>query len=243
MRHLVILTWAVSGLLWIGGPAASGDEPPVKKTDPFGGVLGKVREKAARTRCANSLKQLGIAFHTYADTNGTFPPAATYDKGGKALLSWRVAILPFIEEKKLYDEFKLDEAWDSDHNKKLLARMPTLFADPAKIAKANQTFYQVFVGKGAAFEGQKGLKLTDFTDGTSNTILVAEGGVDVPWTKPVDLDYQPGKKLPALGGIFPGGFHALFADGSVRFFPKSIKTKSLEAYITRNGGEVPGKDE
>jgi hypothetical protein len=243
MRHLMILTWVTSGLLCLGGPAASEDKPPAKKDKPFEGAVGKIREAAARSRSANNLKQLGLAFHIYADKNAAFPPAATYDKGGKALLSWRVAILPFIEEKKLYDEFKLDEAWDSAHNKKLLAKMPKLFADPSGMAKANHTFYQVFVGKGAAFEGKKGLKITDFTDGTSNTILVVEGGVDVPWTKPADLDYQPGKKLPAVGGIFPKGFNAGIADGSVRFFPKTLKAKTLEAYITRNGGEVVGKDD
>ena len=83
------------------------------------------------------------------------------------------------------------------------------------------------------------MKITDFADGTSNTILVVEGGVAVPWTKPVDLAFEPGKKLPAVGGIFPGGFNAGFADGSVRFLPKTTKAKTLEAYITRNGGEVP----
>lgn len=238
MRHLVLLACVASGLFWAGGPAASEDEKPAKKDKLFEGDQGKKREAAARQVSVSNLRQLGLALHMYADTNATLPPAATYDKKGKALLSWRVAILPFIEEKKLYDEFKLDEAWDSAHNKKLLAKMPRLFASPAGIAKANHTFCQAFVGKGAAFEGKKGMKFTDFTDGTSNTILVVEGGVDVPWTKPADLDYQLGKKLPAVGGIFPKGFHAILADGSVRFFDKKLKAKTLEAYITRNGGEV-----
>jgi hypothetical protein len=241
MRFLIFLTCAMSGLLWLGGPAASDDKPAAKKDKAFEGPLGKVREAAARTRSANSLKQLGLALHMHHDKHGTFPAAATYDKNGKALLSWRVAILPFIEQKALYDEFKQDEAWDSDHNKKLLAKMPKLFASPVG-AKADQTFYQAFVGKGAAFEGKKGLKLTDFTDGTSNTILIVEAGAEVPWTKPVDLEYQAGKKLPAVGGIFPGGFNALLADGSVRFVPKGVKAKTLEAYITRNGGEVVKDD-
>ena len=240
MRHLVYLACVMVGVLWIGGPAVSEE----KKAQPFEGVGGKEREAAARKISVNNLKQLALAMHMYLDKNGTFPTAATHDKAGKALLSWRVAILPYIEQEKLYDEFKLDEAWDSEHNKKLLAKMPKLFACPAGTAKANHTFYQVFVGKGAAFEGKKGIKIPDFTDGTSNTLLIAEGGSDVPWTKPADLDYQPlAKALPAVGGIFPTGFNAAFADGSVRFLPKMLKAKTLTAYITRNGGEVIGKDE
>ena len=243
MRSLVILTWAMSGLLWIGGPAASEDEKPAKKDKPFEGEKGEQRETAARAISVNNLKQIGLAMYTFADKNVTLPPAANHDKKGKALLSWRVAILPYIEEEKLYNEFKLDEAWDSAHNKKLLAKMPKLFAGPAGTGKANHTFYKVFVGKGTAFEGKGGVTMEDFKDGTSNTILVVEGGVDVLWTKPADLDYQPGKKLPAVGGIFPKGFHALFANGSVRFFDKTLKPKTLEAYITRNGGEVIGNDD
>jgi prepilin-type processing-associated H-X9-DG protein len=232
MRHVIFLTCAMTGLLWLGGPAASEDD-----------AKQKMREAAARIVSANNLKQLGLAMHGYHDKHGSLPAAATYDKGGKALLSWRVAILPFVEQKALYDEFKQDEAWDSAHNKKLLAKMPKPFADPTNKGKAGHTFYQVVVGKGAAFEGRKGVKLTDFTDGTSTTILIAEGNVDVAWTKPVDLDYQAGKRLPAFGGIFPNGFNTLFADGSVRFVARTVKGKTLEAAITRNGGEVIGKDD
>src|SRR5262249_21670890 len=81
----------------------------------------KVKTAAARMQSSNNLKQFGLAMHTYLDQHGTFPPAAIYDKDGKALLSWRVLLLPYIEADPLYKKFKLDEPWDSAHNKKLLA--------------------------------------------------------------------------------------------------------------------------
>jgi hypothetical protein len=207
----------------------------------FVDMVQRVRDAAARAQSANNLKQLGLAMHNYAATYGTLPPAAVYSKEGKPLLSWRVQLLPFIEQDDLYKEFHLDEAWDSPHNKKLLAKMPRVFAAPTdeKSVKAHETFYQVFVGKGTVFEGKKGMRLQDITDGTSNTLLVVEAGKAVPWTKPEDIPYDAAKPVPKLGGSgFEGVFTAGFCDGSVRFLPRTIKEKTLRALITRNGGEV-----
>jgi hypothetical protein len=197
-----------------------------------------VRDAEPRLKSANNLKQIGIALHNYSDTHNAFPAAAICDKDGKPLLSWRVAILPYIEQQALYDEFKLNEPWDSAHNKKLLAKMPKIYASPAgNAAEPHGTFYQALVGENAAFNLRKGLKLAEFTDGLSNTFMVAEGAKDVPWSKPDELTYD-GKTLPKLGGIFPQGFHAVFGDGSVRFLAKDLKPKTLRLLILRNDGEV-----
>jgi hypothetical protein len=204
----------------------------------------RVRSAAARTQSANNLKQIALAFHNYLDTYGTFPPHAIYGKDGKALLSWRVQILPFIEQDNLYKQFHLDEPWDSEHNKKLLAVMPKVYAVPVdeKALKAHETHYLGFVGKGAFFNGKKGIRIADITDGTSNTILVVEAAKAVPWTKPEDLPFEAGKPLPKLGAFWPNGFQAAFCDGSVRMLRKDISEKTLRAAITINGGEVLGDD-
>jgi hypothetical protein len=200
-------------------------------------------ERIDRRTSMKNLKQLGLAMHNYHDTYACFPFATFYDRkkdkeGKKPLLSWRVTILPFIEEVNLYKQFKLDEPWDSDHNKKLLPKMPKVYA-PKGAKSEDSTFYQAFVGRGAAFEGGvKKMNKASFTDGTSNTLLVAEAAQAVPWTKPEDLVYDPDKDLPQLGGLFDDGFHALFADGYVQFIKKDIKPETLRALITRAGGEV-----
>ena len=151
-------------------------------------------------------------------------------------------LLPYVEQDALYKEFHLDEPWDSEHNKKLLSKMPKVFVNPAAKPSPTETSYQAFAGKGAFFVGMTGLRIADFTDGTSNTLMVAEAAKTVPWSKPVDLPFGPDKPLPKLGGVFPGGFNVSLCDGSVRFISDKISTETLKALITRIGGEVLGND-
>jgi prepilin-type processing-associated H-X9-DG protein len=198
-------------------------------------ALGKQRGAAGRVQSQNNLKQIALAMHNFHDAYSRFPAAAIYDNSGKPLLSWRVLILPFIEQDDLFKQFHLDEPWDSDHNKKLLERMPrTYSSSPDK--PTHQTHYQGFHGKGAFFEGKKGITIAEIPDGTSNTIMVVEATGSVPWTKPEDLPYDPSKPLPKLGGLFPGGFNAAFCDGSVRFISDKVKPETLHLLIQRNDG-------
>jgi hypothetical protein len=198
-------------------------------------------QPAARTKSQNNLKELTLGMLNYADTHkGQMPPATVYSKDGKALYSWRVLLLPYIQQENLYKQFKLDEPWDSANNKPLLEKMPKTFAPvTGKTTEKHATHYQVLVGEGAAFEDKKQMRFpASFTDGTSNTILIVEAEDAVPWTKPADLTYDPKKDLPKFGGQFKEGFHAAFADGAVHFIGKDADKDTLRAAITRAGGEV-----
>lgn len=179
--------------------------------------------------------------HTYQDVHGRFPPAVVYGEDGRPLYSWRVLLLPYLEQEALYSEFKLDQPWDSEHNRLLLARMPSVYAAPGSKARRippDHTFCHVFVGKGAAFEGTRGMRLADdFPDGTSNTFLIVEAGEPVPWTKPEELLYAAEQPLPRLEGPFKDGFRAAFADGHVRFIERQTSEALIRGLITRNGGE------
>jgi hypothetical protein len=195
--------------------------------------------------------------HNYHDVNGSLPPAAIMDKEGRPLLSWRVLLLPFLDEQKLFEQFDLTEPWDGPHNRELLEKMPRIYRWPGARHREdrNTTLYRVFVGPGTVFEG-RALTLTDISeaDGTAYTILAVEAGEPVPWTKPEELAYDPDKPLPQLGGLFKRDFRpfsseyrsstfsALFVDGSVQPvpLPKGQYESMVRAMITWNGGEAVG---
>jgi hypothetical protein len=201
------------------------------KDDP----AAKVKLAADRLKSANNLKQIGLAFHNHNDAFGALPRDIT-DKDGKPLLSWRVAILPFLDQNELHEQFNLDQPWDSKNNKKLLEMMPKVYTAPRGTFEKGHTFYQAFAGAGTLMSG-KPTKINDVTDGLSNTFMAVEAGEAVPWTKPADVAFDPAKPLPKLGGIFDGDHNTLFGDGSVRFLKKGIKEANLKKFITIAGAE------
>jgi hypothetical protein len=200
-------------------------------------IVAQFRSRGDRTRSVNNLKQVGIALHAYHDTYRRFPAAGIGDRDGKPLLSWRVAILPFIEQDNLYKQFDLNQPWDHPTNKALIAKMPAVYMIPGADTKEGETNYRVLVGGSAMFEARMGTRLADVLDGLSNTFMVVEARDSTIWTKPDDLPYDPKAPLPKFG-IAPDGFNVLMGDGSVRFIRATTPEDVLRAYITRNGGEV-----
>jgi prepilin-type processing-associated H-X9-DG protein len=210
----------------------------------FDSVLRPARQAAARSQCINNEKQIGLAVHNYHARYNAFPPAYTRDKDGKPLLSWRVLILPYLEQNDLYTDFHLDEPWDSAHNRALIAKMPHTYRCPnerADLAREGKTRYLAPRGAGTIFRGAEPVRIRDVADGTSNTIMVADAGDEnaVVWTKPDDWEVEP---VLNVEGVFkshePGGSNVLFADGSVHFLSEKVKPSTLRALFTRSGGEV-----
>ncbi len=207
-------------------------------------AVQKVRAAASRSTSMNNLKQIMLAMHNYESAHASFPPAAIVNKKAEKLLSWRVTILPYIEEQALYEKFKLDEPWDSENNKTLIPLMPKVYADmraadAAALAKEGKTFYKAIVGKDAAFDWVQSRKVIAIADGSSNTIGVVAGGVPVIWSKPDDIEFDAEKKLPDLSKPFDV-LLAAFCDGSVRAIGPKTATdeKKLKALFTAAGGEV-----
>lgn len=223
---------AVSGLL-VAAPV------PKAKEEDFGPVTDEQLRQAAST-----MKQIGIALHAYHDTYG-FLPANITDMNDKPLLSWRVAVLPFIEEDALYKQFKLDEAWDGETNKKLIEELPKIYAPVrVKTKEKGLTFLQGFDGPDATFEAGKKLRIpASFPDGTSNTVAVVEGGEPVIWSKPADLKFDATKDLPKLGGQFDGDFHAVCMDGAFyKVNGKQMDHPQFKLMVTRSDGQAVNSD-
>jgi hypothetical protein len=175
------------------------------------------------------------------------------------LLSWRVHILPYLEEENLYKRFRLDEPWDGTNNSRLLGEMPRLYMDPANsgLRSAGLTNYRGFSSPGAVFERRPGdvpsqrvtilgariypptrFGLDSMGDGLPNTILVVEAWDPVEWTKPDDLDASPGQPFPRMGGFrWRKVFQALTADGTVHSLRLDTPEDKLRALVTHSGGE------
>jgi hypothetical protein len=210
----------------------------------------------------NNLKQLMLAFHNYHDTFGHFP-SDICDEKGKPLLSWRVAILPYIEQEALYRQFKLNEPWDSAHNKKLSEIVVKAYHAPLqKTDSPTKTTYLMPTGPGLAGEIIKdtvqstnrkmpdktiyrGIKLREMTDGTSNTIVIVEADDDqaVIWSKPGDLKIDKTNPIKNLKQRYTKGFLAAIGDGSVQMIAfKNRKPEVFFGLFTYKGGEVVNLD-
>jgi hypothetical protein len=211
-------------------------------------AVQRVREAAANIQDQNNLKQMGLAMHNYNDTYGHLPEAMPDPKlRGKTKLSWRVELLPYVEEDMLYRQFHHDEPWDSPNNKQFLTAMPKVFAHPEHPVENAQglTYYRVFVGEHTPFPpGQVSSIPRNFPDGTSNTILIIEAADPVPWTKPDELVYDPKKPLPRLGGHFRQGTNAALADASVvpLRIGNGLSERTLRSAIDPNDGLPLGAD-
>ncbi len=205
-------------------------------------AVQSAREAARRSMSQNNLKQIGLALHMHHDTHKQLPAQAITDPSGKPLLSWRVKLLPYLEQQPLFDQFHLDEPWDSEHNKQFLGQMPEIYARPNSKAAPGMTTYVAPIGEGTIWKSEKGISFRDVVDGTSNTIAVVEATEDaaVPWTKPDDWQVDPSDPFKGVRDSRPGGFQALILDGSVRFLANSLDPTVLKALLTMAGGEPLG---
>jgi hypothetical protein len=208
---------------------------------PIGSIVSalvRTRQAAERLQSANNLKQIALAFHNFESAYRKFPhPTKSPDPGHKHPVSWRVMILPFMEQKALYAEYRFDEPWDGPNNSKLLSMVPVQYRHPGAPAGSTNTPYLAITGEEAMFQPSKDTLPSDVRDGLARTLMVVESKSTIPWTKPDDLAYASDKPLPSIGGFSGEGFHAAFGDGSVRFISKTIAESVLRALMTARGGE------
>lgn len=204
--------------------------------------LASVQAAVSLTQARNNLKQVLLAFHNHHDIHKTFPQAYSVDANGQPLLSWRVHILPFLGKKELYDQFHLNEPWDSEHNKSLIPQIPDTYSgtDTPELTSQGRTRIVVPTGPGMAFEGKDPIHLRDFLDGTSNTVMAVEvaSSAAVIWTKPDDLIVDVNMPHQSLQGSRGDSFSVAFADGSAKTLKSTIAADVLKALFTRKAGDL-----
>ena len=208
-------------------------------------LAGLMETNNRRMRTIDHLKQIGLAMHIYHDNHSNFPPAAVVGGDGRRLISWRVLLLPLLNEKELFEEFRLNEPWDSDHNRKLVSRMPDVFASSTvtRDQRLNgMTTYLGPIAEKTLFAVPEGAAIKQIIDGTSNTIMVVDANAEaaVPWTKPDDLLVDLKQPLKGLEGQADGNFWVLMCDGSVRKVSGKIDAETMRRLLQINDGEVVG---
>ena len=204
------------------------------------------REAARRSQCNNNLKQIGLDMQTYADIHKSFPPAYVADENGRPMHSWRVLILPYMEQKALYDRYDFSEPWDGPNNSQLASLMPAPYqcpSNPASGPASTTTSYAAITGPGTMFDADIPSGFATIRDGTSNTLMVVEAtNAGIHWMEPRDLDvnqmtFRVNGSPADISSPHPGGALAVFADGHTSFLQNTITAQILRALITKSGGE------
>ncbi|MEM7312184.1 MAG: DUF1559 domain-containing protein, partial [Planctomycetota bacterium] len=214
------------------------------------------RPNAVHFQCENNVKQIGLAILFYESAHKQFPPPYSVDSEGNPLHSWRVLILPYLDEVELYEKFNLDEPWDSPANLTAAENMPEVYRCPCMAEEDHPmtTSYVTITGSKSPWPARGKRSIREITDGASETILVLESPRHrTLWTAPVDMrlkeispanvngdaiNLQPlGPPLHASNGgsVTP----ACFCDGHVSWLPESLNWKELKAMATSSGGESP----
>ena len=210
------------------------------------------REAARRMQCVNHLKMITLAIHNYHDVNSALPPLYSVDKNGKPLHSWRVLLLPYMEQQALYELIRHDEPWDSEYNSQFHDWVVPYYSCPTNplCGPGEGCTYVAVAGEAfvPAVKGREGVHtFARLEDGTSNTLAVIEVREPFCWMDPtadIELeDLAQGINADGRCGSFhPGGCNIALFDGSVRFIPNTIDTEVLQSLGDCNDGKPSWHD-
>lgn len=235
---------SVLGRLTIVGLLAIAALPLLVAMLPFvvhNGYGGPSRQN----RCANNLKRIAIALHTYHDAHHCFPPAYFTDEHGTPTHSWRAILLPYFESEELANQYRFDEPWNGPNNRKLHDKLPSVYRCLSDGGNESETSYLAIVGPDTMWRGAQAIAIPEMSDGTSKTIAIVECvGSGVNWLEPRDITFNDAVAgvnrvigRPGIRGPHTRGASALFADGSVHMLEFLIDPGDLRAMLTPAGGE------
>lgn len=236
---LAILGFFTSAAWWlVVGPFYYGVVPP---------VLGGVQDRAYLTQCTRRVQRIAAALNSYHQQWGSFPPAVSYDAAGRPMHSWRVLLLPHLGEHELYAKYRLSEPWDSVINLDAAESMPDAYRCPADSFGSPQrdsvptTSFLAITGSNTAFPFDSVINRFQIRDPLRDTIVVAETSLSaIPWTQPEDMVLTAtSPNTGDVSSMHDAGFHAVMADGAVRYFDEVMSDEELRSYFTISGGDSP----
>ncbi|MEE8450433.1 MAG: DUF1559 domain-containing protein [Thermoguttaceae bacterium] len=201
------------------------------------------RPASQQAMCRNNLKQIALAMHMYHSQHGTFPPAYVADEDGNPLYSWRVLLLPYLEQDMLYQQFDDTQPWDSPRNMMLTNTPMPIYGCPSSPQQGGlETNYVMIVGSETISDGAS---IASISDGCSQTIQIVEVAASgIHWAEPRDLNTDEitfainDGSSPGIGSHHTGGANVALCDGSVHFLGDGTSPTQVEAMSTIDGGEV-----
>jgi hypothetical protein len=208
--------------------------------------VNQARKAADRAWCTcKGGGAVSMALVYYADEHGSFPPAYIVDADGRPIHSWRAILVPYIDS-ELAKQYSFEEPWNGPNNSKLHNRMPPQFRCVSDgDAPDGTTNYVAVVGAKTMWPFERARKFSDVTDGTSETILVAEAvGLDIPWLEPRDLEFDEldfqinSPKQPSLSSHHPGGAMTWSVGAGRQFLRNDTPPETVRALLTIAGGEA-----
>jgi hypothetical protein len=227
---LLALLLSLASSVLVSGPQREGDPPP---------------------QCRNKLKQIGIALHNYHDDYGCFPPPYIADASGKPMHSWRVLLLPYIEERSLYELYDFSEPWNGPNNRLLAGEIPAVYrCTDLPRGLTSESAFLAIVGPSTAWRTDQPTSLSDIKDGLGNTLMVVEvheSGVN--WLEPRDWAAAtmplPASQLPQPKyqrhshgrHAHESGNWGVFADGNVHLLPSDMPPAKLKSLTTIAGSD------
>lgn len=213
------------------------------------------RAAGEKMKCMNHMKNISLALLSYEARHGAFPPPFTVDENGTPLHSWRVLVLPYLEENSLYDKIRLNEPWNSEHNRQFHNERILVFQCQERVysrmlhrvhpdLKSDENcFYSVVVGEETVFPEMKTVSLDDITDGPDKTVLLVERMTPVCWMDPnheisFDTACEGINRTPhGCGSSHVGGAIIARCDGSIYYISDTIESDRWKAALTIAGGE------
>jgi type II secretory pathway pseudopilin PulG len=207
-------------------------------------AVSAARDAARQTASRNNLMQIGLGIHNYHDVYNTLPAPMLPDKDGRPSISWRVSLLPFIEQTPLFDRYDSNNPWDAPSNAFVRSQRLKIYESPTAGEKTpGKTNYVVVVGQNTAFRPNQNTNFGKIVDGTSNTIFVLEiANSDIEWSEPRDLDLNTlvfaKSAPPGAKNVVVAGTYVLLGDGSTVRLPRELTVEQLKKYLNPSDGEV-----